>query len=125
MVVNITCKDISVIHVTAHKCSGGLKKLDARSGFNCQRIVGFFNVSVQSLTGGAPFLNDDSEKPPHLVAFYDTLRIRRTHFRPNPRVLTGGHLYAVTYINEISLNATLSSQSTQPDCKHTIKRDTR
>ena len=28
----------------------------------------------------------------HLVAFYDTLRIRRTYSRLNPRVLTGGYL---------------------------------
>ena len=31
---NVTINDISVIHVTAHRCVGGLKqKLDLRSGF--------------------------------------------------------------------------------------------
>ena len=29
---NVTIKDISVIYVTAHRCAGGLKKLDLRSG---------------------------------------------------------------------------------------------
>ena len=31
----------------------------------------------------------DSDTPPQLVAFYDTLGIRRTHSRFNPRALTG------------------------------------
>ena len=31
--INVTINDISVIHVTAHRCAGGLKKeLDLRSG---------------------------------------------------------------------------------------------
>ena len=29
---NVTINDISVIYVTAHRCAGGLKKLDLRSG---------------------------------------------------------------------------------------------
>ena len=36
------------------------------------------------------FLYGYSEKPPQLVAFYDTLEIRRTHSRLNSRVLTRG-----------------------------------
>ena len=41
-------------------------------------FVGFFNVPVQALTQDHPY-NDYSEKPPHLVAFYDTLGIQRTY----------------------------------------------
>ena len=29
---NVTINDISVIYVTAHRCAGGMKKLDLRSG---------------------------------------------------------------------------------------------
>ena len=77
---NVTINDISVIYVTAHRCAGGLKKLDLRSGSQRHRhFVGFFNVLVQAPTRGLP----------HLVAFYNTLGIRRTHSRLNPRVPTG------------------------------------
>ena len=31
---NVTINDISVIYVTAHRCAGGLKKLDLRSGWS-------------------------------------------------------------------------------------------
>ena len=70
---NVTINDISVIYVTAHRCAGGLKKLDLRSGSQRHRhSVGFFNVPVQASTRGHP-LYGYFEKPPHLVAFYDTL----------------------------------------------------
>ena len=54
---NVTINDISVIHVTAHRCAGGLKKkLDLRSGSQRHRdSVGFFNVPVQALTRDHPF----------------------------------------------------------------------
>ena len=72
LLFNVTIYDISVIYVTAHRCAGGLKKLYLRSGSHRHRhFVGFFNVSVQAPTRGHPFLHGCSEKPPHLVAFYD------------------------------------------------------
>ena len=82
----VTIKDISVIYMTAHRCAGGLKKeLYLRSGSQRHRhFVGFFNVPVQAPTLGQPFIYIFSEKPPHLVAFYDTLGKRRTHSRLNP-----------------------------------------
>ena len=88
---NVTCNDILVIFVTAHRCVGGLKKkFDLRPGSQRHRLfVGFFNVPVQALTQSKPFLGY-SEKPLYLVDFYDTLGIRRTHSRLNPRVLTVG-----------------------------------
>ena len=64
--LNVTINDISFIHVTAHRCAGGLKKkLNLKSG--CQRhrhFVEFFNVPVQAPTWGHPFYGY-SEKPPH------------------------------------------------------------
>ena len=87
--LNVTCYDISVIYVTTHRCEGGLKKFDLRSGSQRHiHFVGFFNVPVQAPTRGQPFYTVYSEKPPHLVAFYDTLGIRRTHSRLKPRVTT-------------------------------------
>ena len=72
-VFNVTINNISVIHVTAHSCAGGLKnKLDLRSGSQRHRhFVGFFNMPVSSTDMGPPFLYGDSDTPPHLVAFYD------------------------------------------------------
>ena len=83
--LNVTCNDISVIYVTAHRCAGGIKKnLDLRSGFQGHRhFVGFFSVPVQAQTQGHPFYGY-SENLPHLVAFYDTLGIRRTYSRLKP-----------------------------------------
>ena len=53
----VTCKDISVICVTAHRCAGGLKKkLNLQSGSQRHRhFVGFLNVPVQAPTRGHPF----------------------------------------------------------------------
>ena len=90
---NVTINDISVIYVTAYRCADGLK-LDLRSGSQRNRhLVGFFNVPVHGSTDtGRPFLYGYSEKPPNLVAFYDTPGIRRTHSRLNPRGPHGGYL---------------------------------
>ena len=53
---NVTINDISVIYVTAHRCAGGLKKLDLRSGSQRHRhFVGFFNVPVLAPTRDHPF----------------------------------------------------------------------
>ena len=53
---NVTINDISVIYVTAHRCAGGLKKLDLRSGSQRHRhFVGFFNVPVLAPTRDQPF----------------------------------------------------------------------
>ena len=70
--LNVMCNDISVIYVTAHRCAGGLKnKFDLRLGSQRHRhFVWFFNVPVQPPTRGHPFYGY-SEKPSHLVAFYD------------------------------------------------------
>ena len=78
------------VHVTAQR----LKKLDLRSGSRCHtHFVGFFNVPVQAPTRATLFLRY-SEKPFHLVAFYDTLGIWRTQSQLNPQVLTGEKICA-------------------------------
>ena len=61
---NVTINNISVIHVTAHRCAGGLKKkLDLRSGSQRHRhFVGFFNVPFQEPTRGHPFYTVTSPK---------------------------------------------------------------
>ena len=44
------------VYVTAHRCAGGLKKLDLRSGSQRHRhFVGFFNVPVLAPTRDHPF----------------------------------------------------------------------
>ena len=55
--LNVTCNDISVIYVTAHRCAGGLKKkFDLQSGSQRHRhFVGFFNVPVLAPTRDQPF----------------------------------------------------------------------
>ena len=84
-VAYITCNDISVIYVTVHRCTGGLKKkFDLRSG--CQRhrhFVEFFNVPVQASTRDQPFYGY-SEKPPQFIRL---LRHARGY---------GGHILALT-----------------------------
>ena len=45
-----------LVYVTAHRCAGGLKKLNLRSGSQRHRhFVGFFNVPVQAWSPGHPF----------------------------------------------------------------------
>ena len=101
LVVYVTINDISVIYVTAHICAGGLKKkLDLRSGSQRHRhFVGFFNVPIQAPTRNQPFHTDTS---PQLVAFYDTLGIRRTRSRLNPQALTG--VCCIRYISPLARN---------------------
>ena len=44
---NVTINDISVVYVTTHRCAGGLKKWDLRSGSQRHRhFVEFSNVPV-------------------------------------------------------------------------------
>ena len=53
----VTCNNISVTYVTAHRCAGGLKKtLYLQSGSQCNRhFAVFFNVPVQAPTQGHPY----------------------------------------------------------------------
>ena len=54
--LNVTCNVISVIYLTAHRCAGGLKKLNLRSGSQRHiHFVGFLNVPIQAPTRGHPF----------------------------------------------------------------------
>ena len=103
--LNVTCNDISVIYVMAHRCTGGPKKFDIRSGSKRHRyFVGFFYIPVYGLgtDTGPTFLYGYSWKSPHWVAFYDTLRI---HPRLNPRVSTGSNQSNNVYISQIAKDA--------------------
>ena len=72
---NVTSNDISVIDVTVHICEGGLK-FDLRLGSKRNRhFVGFFKRARPNTDTGPLFSYGDSDTPPHLVAFHDTLGI--------------------------------------------------
>ena len=73
------------LYIWRRRCAGGLKKkLFLRSGSQCHRhYVGFFNVPVLHRHGTTLFI-PWSHIPPHLIAFYDTLGIRRTYSRVKP-----------------------------------------
>ena len=78
-----------------HRCAGGLKKLYLRSGSQRNRhFAGFFNVPVLHRHGINLFKRWFRRTAP-LVAFYDTLRIRRTYYRLKPR--PPAHLYCHIY----------------------------
>ena len=72
LIPDVTCNHISVINVTAHRCAGGLKKMDQRWGSKCQRLfLELFNVLVQAPKRGQP-LKVIPRNRPISVAFYDT-----------------------------------------------------
>ena len=83
---NVTINDISVIHVTAHRCAGGLKKkLDLRSRSQRNRhFVGFFNVPVLAPTRDHPFYTVIPTHRPIQSPFTITLGIRRCTFSTCP-----------------------------------------
>ena len=74
-----------------HRCEGGLmKKLYLRSGSQCHRhFAGFFNVPVLHRHGTNLFIRRFRHTAP-LVAFYDTLGIRRTYSRLKPPASSRG-----------------------------------
>ena len=57
LLFNVTVNNISVIYVTAHRCAGGLKKFDLRSGFHRHiHLKGFFNVPSEDRQGTTLFI---------------------------------------------------------------------
>ena len=77
---NVTINDISVIHVTAHRCAGGLKKwLDLRSDSQRHRHL---MCPSKHRHGTTLFIRWFRHIAP-LVAFNYTLGIRRTYSRPS------------------------------------------
>ena len=78
----------------SHLCDGTDVQADWRRSCTYGRAPNAIDISQGSLAcpsytdTGKPFLSDT---PPHLVAFYDKLGIRRTYSRLNPPgVLTEG-----------------------------------
>ena len=99
------------LYMWRHRCAGGLKKkLYLRSGSQRHRhFVWFFYVPVLH-RHGPPFLYAYSEKPSHLLAFNDTLGIRRaySHFNPPPFGVPTGHLIYQVILVELSYNLPLN-----------------
>ena len=59
------------VYVTAHRCAGGLQKLDLLSGSQCHRhFVGLFKLSTLALTRAILFTTIPRKRPIS-VAFYE------------------------------------------------------
>ena len=90
-VFHVTCNEISVIYVTTQMC-----RRTEEEGCTYGRDPNAIDISQVSLTcpsyteTGLPFLYVDSDTPPHLVHFYDTLGIWRRILDLNPRRPHGG-----------------------------------
>ena len=91
-----------------HICDGTYVQADWKS-CTYGRAPNAIDISQSSLTcpsytdTGPPFLYGDSDKPPHLVAFYDTLGIRRTYSRlkrPHGDVVS----YTITFHEKVYCN---------------------
>ena len=84
----------------SHICDGTDMQADWRRSCTYGRAPIAIEISQGSLTypsltdTGPTFLYGDSDTPPHLVTFYDTLGIRTTHSRLKPRRPHGGMLCA-------------------------------
>ena len=97
LVFYVTCNDISVIYVyvTSQMYSGLNKKLFLRSGSQRHRYFAGFLTCPSYTDTGPSFLYGDSNTPPNLVAFYDTLVIRGSILDLNPRPPNGGIVFAM------------------------------
>ena len=81
-------------------CDGTDVQAAWRRSFTYGLAPNAIDISQGSLTcpsytdTGPPFLYGDSDTPPHLIAFYDTLWIRRMYSRlnPSPRRPHGGYM---------------------------------
>ena len=90
MLFNVTINDILVIYVTAHRCAGGLKKLDLRSGSQHYRhFAGFFNMPVQAPTRDQPFYTVIPTHRPNSSPFTTRWGYGGQILDLTPRALTG------------------------------------
>ena len=93
----------------SHKCDGTDVQADWRS-CSYGRTPNAIDISHCSLTcpsytdTGPPFLYGDSDTPPHLVACYDTLGIRRTYSRLKPPAASRGALIFSVHFRQNSKN---------------------
>ena len=80
----------------SHICDGTDVQADWRRSCTYGWAPNAIDISQGSLTCPSytdtrpPFLYDDSDTPPHLVAFYDTLGIQRTYSQLNPPASSRG-----------------------------------
>ena len=114
--LNVTCNDISVIYLTAHRCAGGLKKLVRPTvGLPTPNTFRrFFNVPVQASTRGHPFYGY-SEKPPH---FSRLLRCARRYGWPFLVLNSKG--VTLDDISVIYVTAYMNKMFGQPPGSHSI-----
>ena len=80
------------LYVTPHRCAGGLKNFDIRSGSQRHRLfVGFFNVPVQAPTRGEIFYTVIPTNRPIQLPFTTRWGYggHILDFTPPPRVPTG------------------------------------
>ena len=78
-----------------HRCAGGLKKLHLRSGSERHRhFIGFFKMPVLHRHRATLFIRLFRETA-HLVAFYDTLEIRRKYSHLKPPASSWGRRSAI------------------------------
>ena len=97
----VTINDISVIYlyVTTHRCAGGLKEVDLRSGSQRHRyFVGFFNVPVLHRHGITLFIRWFRHIAP-FSRLYDSLGIQRTYSRLKPPASSRGGGGGVMYMH--------------------------
>ena len=103
-----------------HRCAGGLKKFYGRA-------PNAIDISQGSLTclfytdTGPPFLYGDSDTPPHFVAFYDTLEIRRTYSRFKPPGVLKGAICRRQQCTKIVLTILSWSKSPLKDKKEVLR----
>ena len=82
----------------SHICDGTDVQADWRRSCTYSRAPNAIDIWQGSLTcpsytdTGPPFLYGDSDTPPHLVALYDTLGIRRMYSRLKPPASSQGRL---------------------------------
>ena len=95
----------------SHICDGTDVQADWRRSCTYGRALNAMDISPSSLTcpsytdTGPPFLYGDSDTPPHLVALYDTLGIRRMYSRlnpPPPRRPHGG-CFCTTFLSDADI----------------------
>ena len=107
------------LYMWRHICEGGLKKkLYIRSGSQHHRhFAGFFNVPVLHGYGTTLFIRWFRHTTP-LVAFYDTLGIRRTYSRLKPRCPKWNGPWSWAADTKCTFDtATVSNQFTFPTTK--------
>ena len=112
--LNVTCNDISVIYITAHRCTGGLKKLDLQSGSQRYRhFVGSLTCPSKHRHGANLFMVIPRNRP-ILVAFYDTHGDTEDTFSTKPPLPPPRDTVGKIFFHFVTLAFFACLSSTQP-----------